>query len=195
MAKELYNYNEIELNNLEKLSNEEIDAYISNKEADVPDLWSRISAGFDMEVASMNNSNVVSFADAKATRDVNKSSVNKKLRRKYFGLAAAAVLCVLIAIPVLLNSGLGVKDETSDTRKRDKEVNNYIASDEAPTDSSNYAESNQADTPSVKGDVAENADAESESEEVAAEPYLAEEVFDGAVDSIETLGNILLNIQ
>lgn len=195
MAKELYNYNEIELNNLEKLSNEEIDAYISNKEADVPDLWSRISAGFDMEVASMNNSNVVSFADAKATCDANKSNVNKKLRRKYFGLAAAAVLCVLIAIPVLFNSGLGVKDETSDTRKRDKVENNYTSSDEAPSNSGYYAESNHSDAPAVKGDAAETVDAESENEENAAEPYFAEEVFDGAIDSIETLCNIYLDMK
>lgn len=86
------NDNIVEFNN-ESLSEQEMNAYLSMKAGDTPDLWSRIEAGFDEEVNEIKNN--------KKT-----DSEFKRRRKKYFGVIAACVIVTIIAIPVLIMSNV-----------------------------------------------------------------------------------------
>lgn len=97
------NDNIIEFNN-ESLSEQELNAYLSMKADDTPDLWSRIEAGFDEEVNEIKYN--------KKT-----DSEFKGRRKKYISIIAACVIVTIIAIPVLIMSNvLGGERSKSDTK-------------------------------------------------------------------------------
>lgn len=111
------NDNIIEFNN-ESLSEQELDAYLSMKADDTPDLWSRIEAGFDEEVKEIKSN--------KKT-----DSEFKRRRKKYISIIAACVIVTIIAIPVLIMSNvLGGGRSKSDTKMAmDEEYTENVNSD------------------------------------------------------------------
>ena len=68
--------------------------------ADLPDLWDRIEAKLDEQEAA-KKTNVTEFA--KPEKDVKPARKRAKIRWQYFGAAAAAAVCMLVAIPVIKN--------------------------------------------------------------------------------------------
>lgn len=96
--------------NMEALSEQEMNAYLSMMEEDTPDLWNRIEDGFAKEAGKVKNSE-----SNKVT-----SITSRKIRRKYIGIIAACVLAVVIAIPVL-GGALGGRNKSDN--------HNYVAKD------------------------------------------------------------------
>ncbi len=94
--------------NMEALSEQEMNAYLSMVEEDTPDLWDRIEDGFAKEAGKVKNSE-----NNKVT-----SITSRKIRRKYVGIIAACVFAVVIAIPVL-GGALGGRNKSD----------NYVAKD------------------------------------------------------------------
>ena len=68
--------------------------------ADLPDLWDRIEAKLDEQEAA-KKTNVTEFA--KPEKDVKPARKKTKIRWQYFGAAAAAAVCLMMAIPVIRN--------------------------------------------------------------------------------------------
>lgn len=83
-----------------ELSDEMIQAYLDAADIETPDLWNGIEAGFDRELNNLER----------------ERKLQKARRRKYAGIAAAAVLITIIALPVILMSGRS-KESKSDTIK------------------------------------------------------------------------------
>ena len=92
------NYTENELNEIvEELSDLQREQYIEQTRLDTPDLWGRIEAGFEAELTELQKQNDKKIVDINTKR---------KLKNKYRGLVAAAVLLIVIALPVaFLNMG------------------------------------------------------------------------------------------
>ena len=117
MSKKVINLNEYKdsqediENVVEELPSDILDEYLKQVENDTPDLWSRIDAGFEKEINLINNE-------------------NKARRKKTVGFIAAAVLIVVIAIPVaILNVTNHKKNKDNTTTKNDSEKN--IQTDES----------------------------------------------------------------
>ncbi len=68
--------------------------------ADLPDLWDRIEAKLDEQEAA-KKTNVTEFT--KTEQAVKPAHKKTKIRWQYFGAAAAAAVCLLVAIPVIRN--------------------------------------------------------------------------------------------
>ena len=77
--------------NIEALSEQEMNAYLSMTDEDTPDLWDRIEKGFAEEAE-----NIINNENDKVT-----NITSRKIKTKYIGILAACVLAVVIAIPVL----------------------------------------------------------------------------------------------
>lgn len=92
------NYTENELKEItEELSDLQREQYIEQTHLDTPDLWGRIETGFEAELAEIEKENDNKIVDINTKR---------KLKNKYRGLIAAAVLLIVIALPVaFLNMG------------------------------------------------------------------------------------------
>lgn len=72
------------------ISEEMLQAYMNATDIDTPDLWERIDAGFLPEYENYSK------------EQVKQKKIKKQIKKKYFVMAAAVVLVVLIAIPVML---------------------------------------------------------------------------------------------
>ena len=115
MAKEIKEPDKL---NNEVLEDAEIEAlYKASLEAEVPDFWDKIEAGIKAEVKT---DNVVSFDNAKQKaveklKDKNAAKPKRNMR-PYMGLIAAAVLMIIIAVPIFL-SGLGDRKKLESEKK------------------------------------------------------------------------------
>jgi hypothetical protein len=94
---------------IEKMDADIAQAY--NEANDVPDLWDRISAGFDAE---LKNARADDLAPENLTDKVTGGKHSKKrlYYKRYIGFAAAALILCVIVIPVI-NNGLLKKDRTA----------------------------------------------------------------------------------
>lgn len=100
--------------NIEKLSEEELDAYLKVIEEDTPDLWQRISAGYDQEMAMLRNenkpqNNVVSI-------DVARKQKAKQIKRTILAVAAVALIAI-IAAPMVSSNKRDTKKDKSDKQE------------------------------------------------------------------------------
>lgn len=112
---------------IEDISDEMIDAYLNAAAMETPDLWDKIEVGYNKEYAQIQketNPNIIEFnADNKAKK--------RKIPKHYFGLVAAVLLIVIIAIPVM-NMG--------DRTKSDKRSSDSIAKEESFDETPSYDE-------------------------------------------------------
>ncbi|MBR3833392.1 MAG: hypothetical protein IKJ73_03660 [Lachnospiraceae bacterium] len=106
---------------VEFVSQEFVDQYIKATENNTPDLWGRIEAGFELEAKNV-------MAEKRR-----KMATTKKV----VGFVAAAALITIIAVPVMMLSMGGQKNEECKLEAT-QEVSHYEASDsvamEAPTE-------------------------------------------------------------
>ena len=98
----------------ESLNDEELDKYMSLIDSRTPDLWDRISEGFDKEYAEntkeevneeVNENNIENEAEyTNESKIINFNRNNKKKRNNsFFGLLAAGVIITIIAVPLAMN--------------------------------------------------------------------------------------------
>ncbi len=91
--------------NIEELTEEELKAYNNLIDENTPDLWSRISEGFDIEISQQQQAIPMPVVKKK-----------RKFPYAYISLAAAALLITIIAIPLINN------DRKKDSGKSDSNV-------------------------------------------------------------------------
>ena len=181
------------LNN-EVLEDAEIEAlYKASLEAEVPDFWDKIEAGIKAEVKADNapsqaqaaGGNVVSFETAKQKAEDkrnDKAVKTKRYMRPYMGLIAAAVLMIIIAVPIFI-LGLGDRKKLENEKKADATTTAEFSMDNAMSDSSAKAEA-AAETDAAAGAVAESAEAPA-MEETTTQASLDEDYAESYEDAAE----------
>ncbi|MBQ9278682.1 MAG: hypothetical protein IJ224_08610 [Lachnospiraceae bacterium] len=161
-------------NMVEDIPEDILNEYLKQVENDTPDLWSRIDAGFDKEINLID-------------------SENKARRRKTAGFIAAAVLIVVIAIPVaILNVTNNKKGKDSKTTEKDSQ--NYIQMEDnyieeaAESDDSDYDSYDMYDTEAsdVETSDAEFYNGDALKDDAAADYPTSGEAFDSDQNSIST---------
>ena len=161
-------------NMVEDIPDDILNEYLKQVENDTPDLWSRIDAGFDKEINLID-------------------SENKARRRKTAGFIAAAVLIVVIAIPIaVLNVTNNKKGKDSKTTEKDSQNNvrmedNYVE-EAAESDDSDYDSYDMYDTEAsdVEASDAEFYNGDASKDDTATDYPTSGEAFDSDQNSIST---------
>lgn len=152
--------------------------------AEIPDLWGKIEAKLDAQDAENKKKNVVEFPKTvtgaqndnikkafaetpvvSAEKKTEPVKRRKKIRWQYFGVAAAAALCLLVGIPALNNM--------------------KKAASTAPAMSASDGGSQAMESPAMAAEV----DAEAQPQEASDEPVEA------AAEQQEKVGNVVAGVQ
>ncbi len=111
------------------IPDELLESYLNEVELDTPDLWSRIESGYEKEIKLIDGE-------------------KKAVKKKMIGLIAAAVLIVVIAIPVAIFNVAGKKDSKSDDGKELREYSSdtkdTYEDDAEATEEANYMDVEEA---------------------------------------------------
>ena len=121
----------------EVIPDEILEAYMKEVENDTPDLWSKIEAGYEKELMSIDN--------------------ERKLRKKKtIGIIAAAALITLIAVPVAVLSNRGTKGDDITSYKDDAAYDDYAteAMPESADSDDDYDMYNESENTEAAGDSA-----------------------------------------
>lgn len=145
-----------------EVSEDFVNAYIDATKMNAPDLWSRIDAGFDNELKLMNeeqenvkaNSNIYNFnpqnvgvnapntIDLQSESNASNGNVRKSFNSRKWGLIAAGLLAIVIAVPVLSNISSNKKSESENSNA----MQEFFAEDaEVKEEITQAAESDSAD--------------------------------------------------
>lgn len=79
----------------EEMTDEMLQAYMEASDMETPDLWDRVEQGFEQEMADIRDEKTIQFVPGK----------KKAVWRRYAGLAAAVLLCVIL-IPAVMRSNI-----------------------------------------------------------------------------------------
>ena len=131
------------------IPDELIDAYLNEVEINTPDLWSKIETGYEKELKLID-------------------SENKTRRKKVIGFIAAAVVIVVIAIPVAIFNVANKKESKSDGTTEVKEL------------SFDYEETDNADESYVEAEATTEASDDLETDSFA---YDTQEQYSNSVVS------------
>lgn len=141
------------------ISDEMLKLYFAASDMETPDLWNRVEQGFEQEISNINHCN---GGDRIVSMDSVRDSVSKKKKfvwRRYAGLAAAILIC-LIAVPVI--ALLGRRNQ----QKGDVEMDIYGMDGEIAeeTDSGKYQDAEESTAASMEESDAANEAAAFDSE-------------------------------
>lgn len=141
----------------EKLNKKELDAYLQYVEEHTPDLWDRISEGFDREIESeifqeSDDANNISASDNMVHfdfhKEANQNSLERKIKNKVIKktvlAVAAAILIVVIAVPILKNTES--RKRSNDMFDKNSDVDMESESKDYIKDEFNNADGAQSDS-------------------------------------------------
>lgn len=141
------------------ISDEMLKLYLAASDIETPDLWNRVEQGFEQEIANINHGN---YDNRAVSMDNVKNSAGRKkkfVRRRYAGLAAAVLIC-LIAVPVIALL------RRENRQKGDVEMDFYSMDEETAgeTDSGKYQDAEESTAASMEESDAADAAAAFDSE-------------------------------
>lgn len=115
----------------EDLTKEEIEAYLKATDDEIPDLWDKITEGYDKEIQAISEerSNIstsgVNNEQSISTNVVDISTstkYKKKVISKYLLAVAALALLVIIAAPIIKSNTRKYNDKSKDVIKSDEKI-------------------------------------------------------------------------
>lgn len=180
LTEEYLNQNELVEDDLTK---EEIEAYLKATDDEIPDLWDKISEGYDMEIQAISKESGNIYTSGTIEEQSAKSNVvdistlrkyKKKIITKYLLAVAALALLVIIAAPIIKsntrkykdksNDEIKSKDQTMDTEEIRDEISmeDHNSKDEAPiqNESNGIGEIDMIPADDTDSNQNENIDAE-----------------------------------
>ncbi|MGN0151945.1 MAG: hypothetical protein ACI39Q_05680 [Wujia sp.] len=92
----------------EEMNDEMLQAYMEASDMETPDLWDRVEQGFEQEMADIRDEKTIQFVPGK----------KKAVWRRYAGLAAAVLLCVIL-IPAVVRSNIKSGEKSIDDTVKD----------------------------------------------------------------------------